>query len=131
MMFALTFNGNFRRLVLKLFKTSSNQGKINMFAVVDVVGQQLKVSPSERIFVPRLSEKIGSTVKFSNVLLVADDKNVKIGNPFVSNVAVEAKVLGHVKDETVIVFKKKKRKGYRLRRGHRQQYTEVEITSIG
>ena len=102
-----------------------------MFAVVDVVGQQLKVSPSERIFVPRLSEKIGSTVKFSNVLLVADDKNVKIGNPFVSNVAVEAKVLGHVKDETVIVFKKKKRKGYRLRRGHRQQYTEIEITSIG
>jgi large subunit ribosomal protein L21 len=128
---ALTFNGNFCKLILKLFITSSNQGKINMFAVVDVVGQQLKVSPSERVYIPKLSEKIGSTVKFNRVLLVADDKDIKIGNPFVSNVTVEAKVLGHVKDDTVIVFKKKKRKGYRLRRGHRQQYTEVEITSIG
>ncbi|MBI1803401.1 MAG: 50S ribosomal protein L21 [Ignavibacteriae bacterium] len=102
-----------------------------MFAVVDVAGQQLKVSPSERIYVPRLSSNVGSAVKFDRVLLLADDKMVKVGNPFVRNAVVEAKVLGHVKDEKVIVFKKKKRKGYRVRRGHRQQYTEVEITSIG
>ena len=102
-----------------------------MFAVVDVVGQQLKVSPSDRVYVPKLSDKVGSTVKFDRVLLVADESKVTIGNPYVKSVAVEAKVLGHVKDEKVIVFKKKRRKGYRLRRGHRQQYTEVEITGIG
>jgi large subunit ribosomal protein L21 len=102
-----------------------------MIAVVDVAGQQVKVSPSERIFVPRLSDAIGSMVKFDRVLLLADDKSVKIGNPTVQDVTVQAKVLGHVKDEKVIIFKKKKRKGYRVRRGHRQQYTEIEITNIG
>jgi large subunit ribosomal protein L21 len=102
-----------------------------MFAVVDVAGQQLKVSPSEKIFVPRLSEEIGSTVKFDHVLLLADDNNIKVGTPFVKGISVQGKILEHVKDEKVIVFKKKKRKGYRLRRGHRQQYTEIEITNIG
>ena len=102
-----------------------------MFAVVDVAGQQLKVSPSEHLYVPKLSNEVGSTVKFDRVLLVSDEAGVKIGNPFVKSVTIEAKILGHVKDETVIVFKKKKRKGYRVRRGHRQQYTEVEITAIG
>jgi large subunit ribosomal protein L21 len=101
-----------------------------MFAVVDVAGQQLKVSPSERVFVPRLPDEVGSTVKFDRVLLVSDDTGVKIGNPFVKSVAIEAKIVGHLKDDKVIVFKKKKRKGYRVRRGHRQQYTEVEITGI-
>jgi large subunit ribosomal protein L21 len=101
-----------------------------MFAVVDVAGQQLKVSPAEHLYVPRLQNEVGSTVTFDRVLLVSDDKGVKIGNPFVKSAAIQAKILGHVKDETVIVFKKKKRKGYRVRRGHRQQYTEVEITSI-
>ncbi len=102
-----------------------------MFAVVEIAGQQHKVSPAERIYVPKLSQDVGSTVSFDQVLLFADDQSVKVGNPLVKNVAVTAKVLGHVKDETVIVFKKKRRKGYRLRRGHRQQYTEVEITNIG
>ncbi len=102
-----------------------------MFAIIDVAGSQMKVSPSERIFVPRLPESVGSTVAFDRVLLVADEKSVKIGNPVVKGMTVQAKVLDHVKDEKVIVFKKKKRKGYRLRRGHRQQYTEVEITNIG
>lgn len=102
-----------------------------MFAVVDIAGQQMKVGPSERVYVPRLRAEVGKSITFDHVLLIADDSSVRVGNPFVSNVAVEAKVLGHVKDEKVIVFKKKKRKGYRLRRGHRQQYTEVEITRIG
>lgn len=102
-----------------------------MFAVVDIAGQQHKVSPSERIFVPRLKESVGKTVTFDRVLLLSDDKSVKVGNPVVNKASVAAKVLAHVKDDTVIVFKKKRRKGYRLRRGHRQQYTEIEITSIG
>jgi large subunit ribosomal protein L21 len=102
-----------------------------MFAVVNIAEEQFKVSPSERVFVPRLQQEVGSTVKFDHVLLVSDDSGVKIGTPFVKSAAVEAKILGHVKDDTVIVFKKKRRKGYRVRRGHRQQYTEVEITGIG
>jgi large subunit ribosomal protein L21 len=102
-----------------------------MFAIIDVAGSQLKVSPMERIYVPKLPDTVGSTVAFDRVLLVADDKNVKIGNPLVKGVTVQAKVLDHVKDEKVIVFKKKRRKGYRVRRGHRQQFTEIEITNIG
>jgi len=102
-----------------------------MFAVVDVAGQQLKVSPSERVFVPSLPGEVGSTVKFDRVLLLSNESGVKIGNPFVKSASVQAKVLAHVKDDKVIVFKKKKRKGYRVRRGHRQHYTEVEITGIG
>lgn len=102
-----------------------------MFAVVNIAGQQLKVSPGERVFVPKLTASIGSTVKFDRVLLMADEKSVQIGSPFIKNTSVEAKVLSNLKDEKVIVFKKKKRKGYRVRRGHRQQFTELEITSIG
>jgi len=102
-----------------------------MFSIVEIAGQQLKVSPSEHVFVPKLPQKAGDTITFDRVLLLADEKNVKVGNPTVKGAAVQAKVIGHVKDEKVIVFKKKKRKGYRVLRGHRQQYTEIEITSVG
>lgn len=102
-----------------------------MFAVVEIAGQQMKVSPTEKLFVPKMQDKIGSTVKFERVLLISDEKKVKVGDPVVKGVSVQAKILGHSKDDTVIVFKKKRRKGYRVRRGHRQQYTQVEITSIG
>ena len=102
-----------------------------MFAVVEIAGQQHKVSPTERVFVPKLKAEVGSNVKFDTVLLYSDDKSVKIGNPFIKGVTVQAKVLGVVKDKKVIVFKKKKRKGYRVRKGHRQQLTEIEIMKIG
>ncbi len=102
-----------------------------MFAVVDIAGQQLKVSPADRVFVPQLSDAIGKTVTFERVLLLSGDNDVRIGNPILKGVTVKARVLGHVKDEKVTVFKKKKRKGYRLLRGHRQRYTEIEITDIG
>ena len=102
-----------------------------MFAIVDIAGSQVKVSPQQRIYVPKLSNNVGSSVEFDRILLVADEKNVRVGNPVVKGVLVQAKVLEHVKDESVIVFKKKRRKGYRVRRGHRQQYTEIEITNIG
>jgi large subunit ribosomal protein L21 len=102
-----------------------------MFAIVDVAGVQHKVSPSQKLFVPRLKQNVGDTVKFDRVLLLADDAGVKVGAPLVKGAAVSAKVLVHTKDETVIVFKKKRRKGYRLRKGHRQQYTQIEITNIG
>ena len=102
-----------------------------MVAVVEIAGIQHKVSPAEKVFVPKLAEEAGSMVTFDRVLLIADDNGVKVGNPTLNGVAVQAKVLGHAKDDTIIVFKKKRRKGYRLRRGHRQQYTEIEITQIG
>lgn len=102
-----------------------------MFAVVVVAGQQLKVSPAEHIYVPKLESGVGDTVKFDKVILMSDDAKVSIGAPYIKNASVTAKVLKHVKDETVIVFKKKRRKGYRVRRGHRQQYTQIEITKIG
>ncbi len=102
-----------------------------MVAVVNIAGQQHKVSPAEKLYVPRLAQEVGAMVTFDNVLLVADDSGVKVGNPTVRGVSVQATVLGHAKDDTVIVFKKKRRKGYRVRRGHRQPYTEIEITKIG
>lgn len=102
-----------------------------MFAVVNINGMQYKVQPAERVYVPRLPHEVGSTVKFNDVLLVANERGVRVGSPTVEGVSVEAKVLGHVRDDKVVVFKKKRRKGYRVRRGHRQQYTELEITKIG
>ena len=101
-----------------------------MFAVVEIAGQQYKVTKADKLFVPLLTEKIGSKVKFEKVLLVGDDKQTKLGTPYVSGASIEATVLSHVKDEKVVVFKKKKRKGYKVTRGHRQQYTEIEITKV-
>lgn len=102
-----------------------------MYAVVEIAGKQFKVAPSEKVKVPRLKAEVGQEVNFDKVLLVSDNGTVKVGNPTVEGTKVEAKVLSHGKDEKVIVFKKKRRKGYRVKRGHRQGYTEVEITSIG
>lgn len=101
-----------------------------MYAVVEIAGQQYRVNPSEKLYVPKLEGDVDSVVKFEKVLLLANDKGVTVGNPTVKGSMVEAKVLGHVKDDKVIVFKKKRRKGYRVKRGHRQQYTQIEITSI-
>ena len=101
-----------------------------MFAVVEIAGQQYKVAKADKVFVPLLETKVGSKVTFDKVLLVGDDSNTKLGTPYVSGASIEAKVLGHVKDDKVTVFKKKKRKGYKVLKGHRQQYTEIEITKV-
>ncbi|MBI4429619.1 MAG: 50S ribosomal protein L21 [Ignavibacteriales bacterium] len=101
-----------------------------MFAVVEISGQQFKVTPTQKLFVPKLGSAEGSKVKFEKVLLVADDKKTTLGTPFVKGAAIEATVLRHVKDEKVLVFRKKKRKGFKVRRGHRQQFTEIEINKI-
>ena len=101
-----------------------------MFAVVEVAGKQFKVKPQDRLAVPSLQEKPGTKIRLDRVLLVGDDKKLSIGHPLVTGASVEATVLDHGKDPKVIVFKKKRRKGYRLKRGHRQGYTQIEITSI-
>jgi large subunit ribosomal protein L21 len=101
-----------------------------MYAVVEIAGTQVKVSPSDKVFVPKISSEVGSIIKFNKVILTGDEKKASVGSPYVKGAFVEAKVLRHIKDETVIVLKKKKRKGYRVRNGHRQQYTEIEITNL-
>ena len=102
-----------------------------MFAVVDISGQQFKVTEKMKYYVPRLKGEPDSEVTFSNVLLLSGDSGVKVGSPYVEGVTVSAKVLDHVKDDKVIVFKKKRRTGYDKFNGHRQHLTRIEITKIG
>jgi large subunit ribosomal protein L21 len=102
-----------------------------MFAVVDISGQQFKVTEKMKYYVPRLKDEPDSEVTFSNVLLLSGDNGVKVGSPYVEGVTVSAKVLDHVKDDKVIVFKKKRRTGYDKFNGHRQHLTRIEITKIG
>ena len=102
-----------------------------MFAVVDISGQQFKVTEKTKYYVPRLKDEPDSEVTFPNVLMFGGDNGVKIGSPYVEGVTVSAKVLDHVKDDKVIVFKKKRRTGYDKFNGHRQQLTRIEITKIG
>ncbi len=101
-----------------------------MYAVVDILGQQFKVSPNDKIYIQKLNHKKGEKVKFENVLLVEDSGQIKIGTPTLKKSFVEATVLDHLKDEKLIVFKKKRRKGYRVKKGHRQELTQIEINSI-
>jgi large subunit ribosomal protein L21 len=101
-----------------------------MFAIINVLGDQIKVLENNKYYVPRLSEKVDSEVTFSSVLMIGDAKSVKIGTPEVKGAKVTAKVLEHVKDDKVIVFKKKIRKGYKKKAGHRQQYTKIEVLKI-
>lgn len=102
-----------------------------MFAVVDISGQQFKVTEKTKYYVPLLKNDSDSEITFSNVLLFSDDSGVKVGAPYVNGVTVTAKVLAHVQDDKVIVYKKKRRTGYDKFNGHRQQLTHIEITKIG
>ena len=101
-----------------------------MYAVVEIQWIQFKVSKSEKLFVNRLNGKEGSKISFDKVLLVDDGKNVLVGRPNVEGASVEAKILSHQKDDKVIVFKKKRRKGYKVKNGHRQLITELLIEDI-
>jgi large subunit ribosomal protein L21 len=100
-----------------------------MYAIVEIAGQQFKVAKDQKVFVHRLQGDEGSNVTFDNVLLV-DNGSVTIGAPAIEGAAVTAKILNHLKGDKVIVFKKKRRKGYRVKNGHRQSLTEIKIESI-
>ena len=102
-----------------------------MYAIVDIAGQQFKVAKDQKVYVHRLDAKTGTKVSFDQVLLLDDGGKVTIGAPAIANASVEAKVVKHLKDDKVIVFKKKRRKGYRVKNGHRQSLTEIVIESIG
>ena len=101
-----------------------------MYAVVEIQGSQFKVSKNQKLYVNRLEGKEGTKVSFNNVLLVDDDGKVRVGMPNVSGAVVEAKIVSHQKDDKVIVFKKKRRKGYKVKNGHRQLLTELLIEKI-
>lgn len=100
-----------------------------MYAIVEIAGQQFKVKKDQKVFVHRLPEEVGSSVCFDKVLLV-DDGNVTVGAPVIEGAAVNAKILNHLKGDKVIVFKKKRRKGYKVKNGHRQYLSEIIIESI-
>jgi len=100
-----------------------------MYAIVEIAGQQFKVAKDQKVFVHRLQGEEGSNVTFDNVLLV-DNGSVTIGAPAIEGAAVTAKILNHLKGDKVIVFKKKRRKGYTVKNGHRQSLTEIQIESI-
>lgn len=101
-----------------------------MYAIVEIAGQQFKVSKDQKVYVHRLASEEGSKVTFDKVLLLDDNGNVTLGAPAVEGASVEAKVLQHLKGDKVIVFKKKRRKGYKKKNGHRQSLTQIVIESI-
>lgn len=101
-----------------------------MYAVVNIAGQQFKVEKDQHIFVHRLNQKEGDKVTFDEVLLVDNAGKINVGAPAVEGATVTAKVVEHLKGDKVIVFKKKRRKGYQTRNGHRQQFTKVTIDGI-
>jgi len=101
-----------------------------MYAIVEIAGQQFKVAKDQKVYVHRLAAEEGSKVTFDNVLLVDKAGKVTIGAPAIKGAKVKATVLGHLKGDKVIVFKKKRRKGYKVKNGHRQYLTEIQINGI-
>ncbi len=101
-----------------------------MYAIVEIAGQQFKIEKDQKIFVHRLNAEEGAKVEFNQVILVDNDGKIKIGKPTVTGAKVSATVLNHLKGEKVLVFKKKRRKGYQKINGHRQYLTRIEINNI-
>ncbi len=102
-----------------------------MYAIVDIAGKQFKVAKDQYIYAPKLEGDAGAAVSFDKVLLIDDGGAVNIGAPTVDGATVSGKIREHVKGNKVIVFKKKRRNGYVVKNGHRQQFTKVQIESIG
>ena len=101
-----------------------------MYAIVDIAGQQFKVQKSQQIFVHRLEGNEGDTVNFDKVLLLDNKGKVDVGMPTIKGASISAKIVTHLKDDKVLVFKKKRRKGYAKLNGHRQSLTKIEIQDI-
>ena len=100
------------------------------FAIIETGGKQYKVTASKILEIEKLNAKVGQTIKFNNVLLLNDNKNTEIGNPSIEGATVEAKLLDIVKDRTILVFHKRRRKHSRKKNGHRQQHSKIQITKI-
>ena len=100
------------------------------FAIIETGGKQYKVSASKILEIEKLNAKVGETIKFKNVLLLNDDKTTGVGNPSIDGATVEAKLLDNVKDRTVLIFHKRRRKHSRKKNGHRQRHSKIQITKI-
>ena len=101
-----------------------------MYAILDVNNRQYKVKQGQEIYVDLQDAEIGADLTFNKVLLTDDEGTINLGTPSLAGVSVSASVLDHVKGDKVIIFKKKRRKGYKVKNGHRQQYTKIRIDSI-
>lgn len=101
-----------------------------MYAIVDIAGQQFKVEEGQKIFVHRLDTEVGENIEFDKVLLIENDGKIIVGEPVIKDALIEGKILDHVRGDKVIIFKKKRKKGYRIKNGHRQNFTQVEIITI-
>jgi large subunit ribosomal protein L21 len=101
-----------------------------MYAIVDIAGKQFKVTKDEYVYAPRLVGEAGTALNFDKVLLIDTDGSVQVGAPTIAGASVSGKILEHVKGDKIIVFKKKRRKGYAVKNGHRQQFTKVLIEGI-
>ena len=102
----------------------------SMYVIVEIAGQQFKAEKGRKLYVHRLQGDEGSSLSFDKVLLTDNDGQVKVGSPVVKGASVSAKILKHLKDDKVIVFKKKRRKGYKVKNGHRQCLTQILIEDI-
>ncbi len=100
------------------------------FAIIETGGKQYKVSASKILEIEKIDAEVGKTLKFKNVLLLNDDKHTEVGNPNIQGASVEAKLLENVKDRTVLVFHKRRRKHSRKKNGHRQRHSKIQITKI-
>ena len=100
------------------------------FAIIETGGKQYKVSASKILEIEKLNAKIGETIKFKNVLLLNDNNNTEVGSPSIEGASVEAKLLDEVKDRTILVFHKRRRKHSRKKNGHRQRHSKIQITKI-
>lgn len=101
-----------------------------MYAIVEIAGKQFKISEKDVVSVPLLSEDAGKKVEFDRVLLVSTDKGTKVGQPVVKGAKVQASILEHGRDKKITVFKKKRRKGYKVTKGHRQDFSKIQIEKI-
>ena len=101
-----------------------------MYAVVEIAGQQFKVEKDQKVYVNRLEGKEGSKISFDNILMLDNSGKILLGDPVVKGASVEVKIVKHLKDDKVIVFKKKRRKGYKVKNGHRQALTQIVVENI-
>ena len=101
-----------------------------MYAVFKTGGKQFRAEPGQRLRVPSLPDEAGANVEFAEVLLAADGDDVSVGTPLVEGATVKAEVLRHGKDDKIVVFKRKRRKGYRRKQGHRQKFTEIRVDEV-
>jgi len=101
-----------------------------MYAIVEIGGQQFKVSKDDEILAPKIPGDVGTTVELDQVMLISDDNGLKVGNPIIDGAQIKASIINFERGKKVIVFKKKRRKGYKVKNGHRQDYSRLKIEDI-